>query len=49
MYPLVKENAQHLANATFVSFPELGHPEVYRRADLALPHVMKFLRENRGV
>ena len=43
-YPLVRENANHIPNVTFVSFPGLGHGQVYRRSDLVIPHVTRFLR-----
>jgi pimeloyl-ACP methyl ester carboxylesterase len=47
-YPLVRENATRIPRATFVSFPGLGHGQVYRRADLVLPHVTQFLRAVMG-
>ena len=47
-YPLVRENATRIPRATFVSFPGLGHGQVYRRADVVLPHVTQFLRAVMG-
>jgi pimeloyl-ACP methyl ester carboxylesterase len=44
-YSLVRDNASRIANAVFVSFPGLGHPEVMRHPELVLPEVMNFLRE----
>jgi pimeloyl-ACP methyl ester carboxylesterase len=44
-YLLVRDNASQIANAVFVSFPGLGHPEVMRHPELVLPEVMNFLRE----
>ena len=41
-YPLVRR-PNHVPNATFVSFPGLGHGQVYKRADLVLPHVTRIL------
>jgi pimeloyl-ACP methyl ester carboxylesterase len=43
-YALVHDNARHMPKATVVSFPGLGHAEVFRRADLVLPPVTHFLR-----
>ena len=39
-----KEGVQHMPNVTFASFPGLDHGQAYRRSDLVLPHVQKFLR-----
>ncbi len=44
-YLKAKEGAEHMPDATFVSFPGLNHGECSRRSDLVLPHVKKFLAE----
>jgi pimeloyl-ACP methyl ester carboxylesterase len=36
--------AKDIANCTFMSFPNLTHPEAFYRGDLVLPHVMRFLQ-----
>lgn len=45
-YSLVRDNANQIANVTFVSFPGLGHPEVMRHPELVLPEVINFLRKH---
>jgi pimeloyl-ACP methyl ester carboxylesterase len=47
--PRMQECVQHMANASFVSFAGLNHPEAFWRADVVVPAVMKFLHgiENR--
>ncbi len=42
-FPRVKECAQGLANATFVSLPACDHIAALARSDLVLPHVTAFL------
>ena len=42
-YPDVKKCADSMLNATFVSFPNLGHIETLYRSDLVIPYVKKFL------
>ncbi len=38
----VKEYAERLPNATFVSLPGLDHIQGITRSDLVLPHIKKF-------
>lgn len=38
-----KECAKSMSNATFISFPGLGHFEVVSQSSLMLPHITKFL------
>lgn len=38
-----KKCADSLPDATFVSFPSLGHIETRYRSDLVLPHIIRFL------
>lgn len=42
-YPGVKKCADSMPNATFVSFPNLGHIETSYRSDLVIPYIKKFL------
>ncbi|HKX29455.1 MAG TPA: alpha/beta fold hydrolase [Blastocatellia bacterium] len=42
-YAGLKACVPHLPDATFVSLPGLNHIESFYRADLVLPHVMRFL------
>jgi len=42
-YPGVKKCADSMPNATFVSFPNLGHIETLYRSDLVIPYIKKFL------
>jgi pimeloyl-ACP methyl ester carboxylesterase len=42
-YPDVKKCADSMLNATFVSFPNLGHIETLYRSDLVIPYIKKFL------
>jgi len=42
-YPGVKRCADSMPNATFVSFPNLGHMDTLFRSDLVIPYVKKFL------
>jgi pimeloyl-ACP methyl ester carboxylesterase len=42
-YSGMTECAKNMRNASFVSFPSLGHIEVLYRSDLILPHVTNFL------
>ena len=35
--------SKEIPHATFVSFPQLNHPEAFYRSDILLPRVMKFL------
>jgi len=44
-YPGAKQCAKSIPNATFVSFPRLGHMETRFRSDLVLPHITKFLEK----
>lgn len=44
-YLKAKEGAEHMPDATFVSFPGLNHIECSRRSDLVIPHIKKFLAE----
>lgn len=39
---------QDMPNVSFVSFPGLNHPDAFYRADVVLPHVMKFLQAARA-
>jgi pimeloyl-ACP methyl ester carboxylesterase len=43
VYPMAKECAKQIANATFVALPGLDHGEAIRRSDIVLPHVKRFL------
>ena len=43
-FPQVEACVEQLPRANFVSFPGLKHPEAFYRADLVLPHAMKFLQ-----
>jgi hypothetical protein len=36
--------AKEIPHSTFVSFPNLNHPEAFYRADVVLPAVMTFLQ-----
>ena len=45
IFPQVQECVQQIPSATMVSFPSLNHPEAFYRADIVLPHVMKYLQE----
>ena len=40
-----KKGADELPNASFFSLPDLDHDQVYKRSDLVLPHIRKFLKE----
>jgi pimeloyl-ACP methyl ester carboxylesterase len=42
-YPGIKEDASQMPNATWFSLPGLNHPQGFRRSDLVLPRVTKFL------
>ena len=44
-YSGVRECAKSIRNATFISFPGLGHAELEVRKDLVLPHITKFLKK----
>ena len=44
-YAGAKEGATHIPNATFLSFHDKEHIDVFRRSELILPHVKKFLVE----
>jgi len=44
-YSGVRECAKSIPNATFISFPGLGHAELEVRKDLVLSHVTKFLKK----
>ena len=41
----VRECAKSIPNATFISFPGLGHGEIEVRRDLVLPHITEFLKK----
>jgi pimeloyl-ACP methyl ester carboxylesterase len=43
-FPGAKVCAQHMPNATFVSFPGLDHGQTSRASHLVLPHVTEFLK-----
>ena len=43
-FPQVQKCVQRMPNGTLVSFPGLNHPEAFYRADLVLPHALKFLQ-----
>ena len=45
----VQACVQHMPNVSLVSFPGLNHPEAFYRADVVLPHVMKFLQAEHEV
>ena len=45
--PQVQACVQNMPNAKLVSFPGLNHPEAFYRADVVLPHAMKFLTQVR--
>lgn len=40
-----KEAVVSLPNANLVTFPNLNHGQCYRRSDIVLPHITKFLEE----
>lgn len=42
--PDMQRCAEQIPYSTFMSFPNLNHPETFYRADIVLPSVMKFLR-----
>jgi len=42
-YPGAKRCADSMPNATFVSFPNLGHMDTLFRSDLVIPYIKKFL------
>jgi len=42
--PDMQKCVQQMPHATFVSLPSLNHPEAFYRANVVLPHVIKFLR-----
>ena len=42
-YPGAKRCADSMPNATFVSFPNLGHMDTLFRSDLVMPYIKKFL------
>lgn len=42
-FPQLQTCITHMPNATLVSFPGLNHGETFRRADVVLPHVTRFL------
>jgi pimeloyl-ACP methyl ester carboxylesterase len=44
-YAGVRECAKSLPNATFISFPGIGHADIEARKDLVLPHITKFLKK----
>jgi len=44
-YSGAKECSKSIPNATFVSFPELGHWQTFLRKDLVLPQLAKFLKK----
>jgi len=44
-YSGVRECAKSIPNATFISFPGLGHTDIEARKDLVLPHITKFLKK----
>ena len=43
-FPQVQACVQRIPNVTLVSLPGLNHPEAFYRADVVLPHTMKFLQ-----
>jgi len=43
-YPQVLECVKQIANATFISLPNLDHAEAFMRSDLVLPHISNFLK-----
>lgn len=43
-FPQVEACVEQLPRGSFVSFPGVNHPEAFYRADLVLPHAIKFLR-----
>ncbi len=45
VYPKIRECAEHIPNATFVSLAGLDHGAAFREAGLILPHVTKFLQK----
>ena len=42
--PQVEACSEHIPNGHLVTFPGVNHPEAFYRADLVLPHAMKFLQ-----
>jgi pimeloyl-ACP methyl ester carboxylesterase len=44
-YAGARECVKSIPNATFVSFPGLGHTGTFLRKDLVLPHIIKFLKK----
>jgi pimeloyl-ACP methyl ester carboxylesterase len=44
-YAGARECAKSIPNATFISFPGLGHADIEARKDLVLPHITKFLKK----
>lgn len=45
VYSGAKRCAERIPNATFVSFPNLGHLETRYRSDLVLPQIVRFLEK----
>lgn len=39
----MKESANHIPDAKFISVPEIGHGAIWARSDLMLPHIKEFL------
>jgi pimeloyl-ACP methyl ester carboxylesterase len=42
-YLKAKRGAEHLPDATFISFPGLNHVECMRQSNLVIPHISQFL------
>jgi pimeloyl-ACP methyl ester carboxylesterase len=42
-FPIAEECVRHMPNATFVGFPGFGHLQIFRKSELVLPHIKKFL------
>ena len=43
-FPQVQACVEQIPQGSLVSFPGLNHPEAFYRAELVLPHAMKFLQ-----
>ena len=43
-FPQVEACVEHLPRGSFVSFPEVNHPQAFYRSELVLPHALQFLQ-----
>ena len=47
-FPMAEECVRHLPNATFVGFPGYGHLQIFRKSEIVLPHIKRFLAAANG-